>query len=64
MLSLIALATNDLIFKAHSCIERAALLAALPIKKLATDEIFALRGPTLAEAIAEDRRKGFIPIAV
>lgn len=64
MFYIIALAANNSIFKAHSCIERAALLAALPIRKLATDEIFALRGATLAEAIAEDCKKGFIPIAV
>jgi glutamate/tyrosine decarboxylase-like PLP-dependent enzyme len=44
-------------FKAHSSAERAALLGGVKVRLLPTDEDYSLRGQTLAEAIAEDKKK-------
>lgn len=50
--------------QSHSSVERAALLGAVRIRLLATDEDLSLRGHTLAKAIEEDRGKGDIPFLV
>jgi glutamate/tyrosine decarboxylase-like PLP-dependent enzyme len=47
--------------KAHSCGERASLLANVTCRKLPVDEKFSVRGKTLVEHIAQDRRDGFTP---
>ncbi|XP_014667849.1 PREDICTED: aromatic-L-amino-acid decarboxylase-like [Priapulus caudatus] len=45
----------------HSSVERAGLLGAVTIRKLATDENFTLRGAELQRAIKKDRAAGHIP---
>ena len=44
--------------------ERAGLIAAVKMRKLETDENYALRGVTLKQAIEEDKAKGLVPIFV
>ena len=47
--------------KAHSCGERASLLANVTCKKLPVDEKFSCRGETLAKSIEQDIKDGFTP---
>ena len=51
-------------FQSHSSVERAGLIAAVKMRKLDTDEHYALRGDTLQQAIDEDKAKGLVPIFV
>lgn len=48
----------------NSCIEKAGILAAVPMRLLHTDEVCALRGETLRKAVAKDLAAGLIPCAV
>ncbi|NXD38247.1 DCHS decarboxylase, partial [Copsychus sechellarum] len=50
--------------QAHSSVEKAGLISLVKIKFLPVDENFSLRGETLKKAIAEDRRKGLVPVFV
>jgi aromatic-L-amino-acid decarboxylase len=53
--------------QAHSSVEKAAVLAGFGrdnIRAIATDQNFALSGPALEQAIAEDRRRGMQPCCV
>lgn len=50
--------------KAHSSVEKAGLIALVKMKFLPVDENFSLRGETLKKAIAEDRKKGLVPVFV
>ncbi|NWR16293.1 DCHS decarboxylase, partial [Emberiza fucata] len=56
--------TVFLILKAHSSVEKAGLISLVKIKFLPVDEDFSLRGETLKKAIAEDRKKGLVPVFV
>lgn len=47
--------------QAHSSVERAALIGAVKVRLLETDEKFSLRGETLQRAIEKDREAGLIP---
>ncbi|XP_066271117.1 aromatic-L-amino-acid decarboxylase-like [Branchiostoma lanceolatum] len=47
--------------QAHSCVDKAAMIAAVKLRKLPTDSDFALRGTTLSAAMDEDRANGLIP---
>jgi glutamate/tyrosine decarboxylase-like PLP-dependent enzyme len=51
-------------FKAHSSIERAALLASVICKKIAADSKYSLRGEQLADQIVKDKKEGLIPFYV
>ncbi|BFF94021.1 3-4-dihydroxyphenylacetaldehyde synthase 2 [Drosophila madeirensis] len=48
--------------QSNSCIEKAGVLAAMPIKLLPADEDLILRGDTLRKAIEEDVAAGRIPV--
>lgn len=48
----------------NSCIEKAGILAAVPMRLLGTDENCALRGDTLRKAIEKDLAAGLIPCCV
>lgn len=48
--------------QSNSCVEKSALLAAVPIRLLSADDEMSLRGETLRAAIEEDIRDGKIPI--
>ncbi|EEC06443.1 hypothetical protein IscW_ISCW004701 [Ixodes scapularis] len=50
--------------KAHSSVERAALLASVRLHVVSTDDELSVRGATLLKVIQEDRKLGFIPMAV
>ncbi len=50
--------------KAHSCVEKAGLIAMVRVRQLAVDEHFSLRGKTLEECIRADKEKGLIPFLV
>ncbi|XP_077534592.1 aromatic-L-amino-acid decarboxylase [Haemaphysalis longicornis] len=50
--------------QAHSSVERAALLACVRFHVLNTDDELAVRGATLSAVIQEDRRLGYIPMAM
>uniref|UniRef100_A0A8C4UDB4 Histidine decarboxylase n=1 Tax=Falco tinnunculus TaxID=100819 RepID=A0A8C4UDB4_FALTI len=50
--------------QAHSSVEKAGLISLVKMKFLPVDENFSLRGETLKKAIAEDRRKGLVPVFV
>ena len=49
---------------AHSCVEKAAIIAMVKIRLLDTDERFSLRGSTLEKAISDDKQQGLIPFFV
>ncbi|KAL5014664.1 hypothetical protein ScPMuIL_008934 [Solemya velum] len=49
---------------AHSSVLKCAAISLVKIRKLEVDENFSLRGPTLEEAIKEDRAQGLIPFFV
>ena len=51
-------------FQAHSCVEKAGLIAMVRVRQLAVDEHFSLREKTLEEAIQADKEKGLIPFLV
>ncbi|XP_037935095.1 3,4-dihydroxyphenylacetaldehyde synthase 2-like [Teleopsis dalmanni] len=48
--------------QSNSCVEKAGVLAALPIKLLPTDDDLILHGETLQKAIEEDISNGLIPV--
>ncbi|XP_009948799.1 PREDICTED: histidine decarboxylase [Leptosomus discolor] len=50
--------------QAHSSVEKAGLISLVKMKFLPVDENFSLRGETLKKAIAEDRKKGLVPVFV
>ncbi|NXG07121.1 DCHS decarboxylase, partial [Sakesphorus luctuosus] len=50
--------------QAHSSVEKAGLISLVKTKFLPVDENFSLRGETLKKAIAEDRKKGLVPVFV
>lgn len=53
--------------EAHSSVDKAAIVAGIGragVRRIGTDEAFRLRPELLAEAIAEDRRNGWLPFAV
>lgn len=52
------------LFKAHSCVEKAGMIAMVKIRLLETDENFSLRGSTVEKAIKEDKSNGLIPFFV
>ncbi|XP_049573577.1 histidine decarboxylase isoform X2 [Syngnathus scovelli] len=47
--------------QAHSSVEKAAQIALVKVRFLATDEHLSLRGETLKRAIREDRSRGLVP---
>lgn len=47
--------------KAHSCVEKAAMIGFVKLRILDTDENFSLRGVTLEKAIEEDKEAGLVP---
>lgn len=52
------------VLKAHSSVERAGLLSAVKVRKVTTDNEYAMRGSDLEQAIKEDLDKGLIPFFV
>lgn len=50
--------------KAHSCVEKAAMIGFVKLRILDTDDNFALRGIPLAKAMEEDRAMGLVPFFV
>ena len=50
--------------EAHSCVEKAAMIAFTKLRSLDADENLSLRGATLAQAIEEDRAMGLVPFFV
>lgn len=48
--------------QSNSCIEKAGVLAAIPIRLLPVDEDLILKGEMLQKALAEDLAKGLIPV--
>ncbi|XP_023237126.1 aromatic-L-amino-acid decarboxylase-like [Centruroides sculpturatus] len=50
--------------EAHSCVEKAAMIGFVKIRRLETDENYRLRGGILAEAIKEDQEQGLTPFFV
>jgi tyrosine decarboxylase len=53
-----------LILKAHSCGERASLLANVKCHKIRVDENFAVRGETFQKMLEQDKKDGLIPFYV
>jgi len=49
---------------AHSCVEKAGLIAMVKVRQLPVDEHYSLRGETLNECVKADKRKGLIPFFV
>ncbi|CAF4607858.1 unnamed protein product [Rotaria sp. Silwood1] len=49
---------------AHSCVEKAGLIAMVRVREIPVDENFSLRGKTLDECIRADKEKGLIPFLV
>ncbi|XP_077510425.1 aromatic-L-amino-acid decarboxylase-like [Amblyomma americanum] len=50
--------------EAHSSVEKAAMIGFVKLRILDTDDNFSMRGSTLAAAIEEDRKAGFVPFFV
>jgi len=50
--------------EAHSCVEKAAMIAFVKLRILDPDENLSLRGATLAQAMEEDRAMGLVPFFV
>ena len=50
--------------EAHSCVEKAAMIAFTKLRILDPDENLSLRGYTLAQAMEEDRAMGLVPFFV
>ena len=61
LLSKLVMYTSKL---AHSCVEKAGMIAMVKIRLLDTDENFSMRGHTVEKAIRDDRSNGFIPFFV
>jgi hypothetical protein len=57
---------STLLFQAHSSVEKAALLAAVRLRKLPTyaEDNYSLTGRTLEAAICEDMNQGLVPFFV
>ncbi len=49
---------------AHSCVEKAAMIAMVKIRLLETDEKFSMRGIIVEKQMKEDRANGLIPFFV
>ncbi|CAF1083787.1 unnamed protein product, partial [Didymodactylos carnosus] len=49
---------------AHSCVEKAGLIAVIKVRQLYVDDHYSLRGKTLEESIKADKEKGLIPFFV
>ncbi|KAG1691512.1 Tyrosine decarboxylase [Nymphon striatum] len=50
--------------EAHSCIEKAAVLACVQLRFLETDDDYSVTSDTLMKAIQKDKSEGFIPFIV
>lgn len=50
--------------KSHSSVERAALIGGVMMKKVPTDNSYAVRGEALQKMIDEDKAAGLIPFYV
>lgn len=50
--------------KAHSSVERAALIGGVMMRKVPTDNCFAVRGDILKEMVEKDKAAGLIPFYV
>lgn len=50
--------------KSHSSVERAALIGGVMMKKVPTDNSYAVRGENLQKMIDEDKAAGLIPFYV
>lgn len=50
--------------KAHSSVERAALIGGVMMRKVPTDKTYAIRGDMLKKIMEEDKAAGFIPFYV
>lgn len=50
--------------KAHCSVERASLIAGVMIKKVPTDNSYAVRAPMFKEMLEEDKAAGLIPFYV
>ncbi|KAH7957123.1 hypothetical protein HPB52_015583 [Rhipicephalus sanguineus] len=50
--------------EAHSSVEKAAMIGFVKLRILDTDDNFSMRGSTLAAAMEEDRKAGFVPFFV
>ncbi|KAH8038948.1 hypothetical protein HPB51_004060 [Rhipicephalus microplus] len=50
--------------QAHSSVEKAAMIGFVKLRILDTDDNFSMRGSTLAAAMEEDRKAGFVPFFV
>jgi hypothetical protein len=50
--------------QAHSCVEKAGLIAMVKVHQLPVDEHYSLRGVTLEQYIQADKDKGLIPFFV
>lgn len=61
LLSKLVMYTSKL---AHSCVEKAGMIAMVKIRILDPDENFSLRGETLEKAISEDKKNDLIPFFV
>lgn len=53
-----------MILQAHSSVERAALLGAVTIRKIQSDENYSMQSGSLEEAIKKDIKDGLIPFFV
>jgi tyrosine decarboxylase len=61
LLSKLVMYTSKL---AHSCVEKAGVIAMVKIRLLNTDENYSLRGSELEKAVKDDRSNGLIPFFV
>lgn len=50
--------------KAHSSVERAALIGGVMMRKVPTDKTYAVGGHMLKQMVEEDKAAGFIPFYV
>jgi glutamate/tyrosine decarboxylase-like PLP-dependent enzyme len=50
--------------QAHSCVEKAAMIATVKIRLLDTDENYSLRASVVEKAIKDDKINGLIPFYV
>ena len=61
LLSKLVMYTSKL---AHSCVEKAGMIAMVKIRLLDTDENYALRGATVEKIVRDDRQLGLVPFFV
>jgi glutamate/tyrosine decarboxylase-like PLP-dependent enzyme len=61
LLSKLVMYTSKL---AHSCVEKAGMIAMVKIRHLDPDENYSLRGSTVEKVIKDDRSNGLIPFFV